>query len=178
MPSGHQNRRNASFELPGSGINEETRTAMNAAFDALSNWRDDVASAADSHSADVFDKMAVAAKAMGWPSQLVDTTRLQMQKATDLQLQMMDQVMDVWEQQIKDPNRTFTALESWKSGFPSLKHPSTDIGSSSRNFPGFEPAEMFANPFQFWMQSAEFWQKNWQNALSNWADMQQPTSRR
>ena len=29
-----------------------------------------------------------------------------------------------------------------------------------------------ANPFQFWMQAAEMWQKSWEQGMKAWMDMQ------
>jgi hypothetical protein len=39
-----------------------------------------------------------------------------------------------------------------------------------KNMPDF--AGMPAAPLQFWMQAAEMWQKNWQQALSSWMEAQ------
>jgi hypothetical protein len=43
-----------------------TREAVNDFFDALSKWRDEVASSTERYSETVLDKMVVAATAMGW----------------------------------------------------------------------------------------------------------------
>jgi hypothetical protein len=48
--------------------------------------------------------MAAAARALGWPEHIVDATRAQLQSITKMQIQMMDQMMDAWEEQIKSPN--------------------------------------------------------------------------
>jgi len=45
--------------------------------------------------------MAEAARALGWPEQIVDVTRAQLQSITKMQIQVMDHMMDVWEEQIK-----------------------------------------------------------------------------
>jgi hypothetical protein len=36
--------------------------------------------------------------------------------------------------------------------------------------PDFGPMAM--NPMQFWMQTADMWQKSWAAAMSSWADAQ------
>jgi hypothetical protein len=41
--------------------------------------------------------MAAAARALGWPEQIVDVTRAQLQSITKMQIQLMDQMMDAWE---------------------------------------------------------------------------------
>jgi hypothetical protein len=43
----------------------------------------------------VMEKMAAAARALGWPQQIVDATRSQMQALTKAQLQMMDQLVNL-----------------------------------------------------------------------------------
>jgi acyl-CoA reductase-like NAD-dependent aldehyde dehydrogenase len=72
------------------GLSAEARKAVNAAFDAMSNWRSETASSI----AQVIEKMAAAARALGWPQQVVDATRVQMQNITKMQIQTMDQLMD------------------------------------------------------------------------------------
>jgi hypothetical protein len=52
----------------------------------------------------VIQKMAAAARALGWPEQIVDATRSEMQRVTKTQIQIMDQLVDAWEEQIKSPN--------------------------------------------------------------------------
>ena len=58
---------------------------------------------AKKNSEKVIDKMAAAAQALGWPEQIVDATRAQLQSITKLQIQTMDRMMDVWEEQLKSP---------------------------------------------------------------------------
>ena len=55
---------------------------MNTAFNALSDWRNELAGVMERNSATAFDKMAVAAKSMGWHPEFVDLTRKQLQQAT------------------------------------------------------------------------------------------------
>ena len=63
--------------------------------------------------------MAAAARALGWPEQIVDATRAQLQSITKMQIQMMDQLMDAWEEQIKSPN-PLTAPSAMLSKLKSL----------------------------------------------------------
>jgi len=85
------------------GLSEEARKAVNAAFDAMSTWRIETAKNSEKNSEQVIEKMAAAARALGWPEQVVDTIRAQMQSITKMQIQTMDQMMDAWEEQIKSP---------------------------------------------------------------------------
>jgi hypothetical protein len=73
------------------GLSDEARKAVNAAFDAMSAWRVEMANSNEKNSEEVIEKMAAAARALGWPEQIVDATRAQLQSITKMQIQMMDQ---------------------------------------------------------------------------------------
>jgi hypothetical protein len=80
-----------------------------------------------------------------------------METLTKTQIQMMDQMMDAWEEQIKSPN------------------PSAML-SKLKSMSGFSPAgtwpnvaDMSAmNPMQFFVQFAQQWQKTWSDAVAVW----------
>lgn len=157
-------------------LGEDTRKAVIQAFDAMANWRSELADMGEKNSNAVFDKMAEAAKSLGWPTDFVELSRKQMQNASKLQLQAVDQVMDVWEKQVKALGST-----SQLSSFPNFPNfPGFGNAPGQSAFPG---AGMFpgmpdfgsgaANPIQFWMQAAEMWQKGWQQAMATWVDAQQ-----
>jgi hypothetical protein len=55
---------------------------VNDAFDAMSAWRIETASSNEKNSEQVIEKLAAAARALGWPEQIVDATRAQMQGIT------------------------------------------------------------------------------------------------
>jgi hypothetical protein len=143
-----------------SGLSEEARKAVNEAFDAMSAWRIETANSNEKNSEEVIDKMAAAARALGWPEQIVDATRAQLQSITKLQIQMMDQMMDAWEEQIKSPS-PMTVPSAMLSKLKSL--PSTSPAGSWPNADTLPMAAM--NPMQFWMQFAEQWQKAWGDAM-------------
>jgi len=48
---------------------------------------------------EVIEKMAEAARALGWPQQIVEIAREQMQSITKMQIQLMDHMMDAWTAQ-------------------------------------------------------------------------------
>ena len=52
------------------------REAVNAFFDALSEWRDEVGASTERYSETVLDKMVAAATAMGWSKELVEASRM------------------------------------------------------------------------------------------------------
>ena len=85
------------------GLSNEARDAVNAAFEAMSTWRTETVDNSEKNLGQVIEKMAAAARAVGWPEQIVDATRSQMQTVTKTQIQMMDQMTDAWEEQIKSP---------------------------------------------------------------------------
>lgn len=99
-------------------LNDEARRAVNAAFDALNDWRNDMAVASDRYSSRVFDQMQAATRAMGWPDEVVNATRLQLQNASRMQLQMMDQVMDAWKTQLRNPGATMKMPGDFMPGCP------------------------------------------------------------
>jgi hypothetical protein len=59
------------------GLSDEARKAVNAAFDAMSTWRIETANNNEKNSEQVIEKLAAAARALGWPEQIVDGTRAQ-----------------------------------------------------------------------------------------------------
>jgi hypothetical protein len=136
------------------GLSPEARKAVNAAFDAMSTWRTETAKNSKKNMEQVIEKMAAAARVLGWPERIVNVTRDQMQSITKMQIQTMDQMMDVWEEQIKSPNPS--AMLSRLSSF-------SPAGSSS-NAADFTTL----NPLQVYMQIAEQWQKTWANAAALW----------
>jgi hypothetical protein len=142
------------------GLSDETRKAVNAAFDAMSAWRIETANSNEKNSEEVIEKMAAPARALGWPEQIVDATRGQLQSITKMQIQMIDQMMDIWEEQIKSPN-PMTVPSAMLSKLKSL--PSVSPAGSWSNADAFPMAAM--NPIQFWMQLAEQWQKVWADAM-------------
>jgi hypothetical protein len=75
------------------GLSDEARKAVNAAFDAMSTWRIETANNNEKNSEQVIEKLAAAARALGWPEQIVDATRAQLQSITKMQIQTMDQMM-------------------------------------------------------------------------------------
>ncbi|MGL4396219.1 MAG: hypothetical protein ACRCS9_06755 [Hyphomicrobium sp.] len=181
-------------------LGEETRKAVSAAFDAMADWRNDLAAQGAKNTDAVFDKMATAAKALGWPTEFVEMSRKQMEGASKMQMQLMDQVMDVWEQQLTAPGSALKmpsfATDAMKAipGMPDFTAASPFPGMPTfpgmPQFPGMPnfgdmsalSGGMGANPFQFWMQAAQMWQKSWQQAMQSWMDaqakMQQPGSRK
>jgi hypothetical protein len=137
------------------GLSNEAREAVSKAFDAMSTWRIETANASEKNSAQVIEKMAAAARALGWPEQIVEATRAQLQSIAKAQIQTMDQLMDAWEEQIKLPNPETAS----PSVMLSKLKPSPSFGSAG-SWPMAGPFQMTAmNPFQIWFEFAEQWLK-------------------
>src|SRR5690242_12282205 len=82
------------------GLSNRAREAVNEALESLSNWRTEAADDNERNAKQVIEKMAAAANALGWPDQIVDAARTQMQSIAEMQSQMMDRLIDAWEEQL------------------------------------------------------------------------------
>lgn len=149
-------------------LSEEAREAAKAAFEALAQWRDDMAAANERYSSTVFDQMAKAAKVMGWPDDVIKQTRQQLQNATQMQLQMMDQVMDAWSEQIESPTAAMTLPTDFVEQLQRMQAGAAGASGFSGMPGGDGFAGMAMAPFQMWMQAAEMWQRNMATAMSMW----------
>ena len=152
------------------GLSNKAREAVNAAFDAMSTWRNEVADSSEKNSKQVIEKMAAAAAALGWPEQIVDAARAQMQGIAEMQVKTMDHVMDAWEEQLKLPNPMTASPSAMLSKLKTMP----GFGSTGV-WPGANAFPMAAtNPLQFWTQFAEQWQKSWTEAMSVWTRAGKP----
>src|SRR4029450_7630530 len=83
MQSKHAEPPARSFDaMSAIGLSEEARKAVNEAFDAMSTWRIETAKSSEENSEQVIEKMAAAARALGWPGEIVDVIRTQIQSIT------------------------------------------------------------------------------------------------
>ena len=146
------------------GLSNKAREAVNAAFDAMSTWREEVADTSEKHGKQVIEKMAAAAAALGWPEQIVDAARAQMETITGMQIKTMDHMMDAWEEQLKLPNPMTASPSAMLSKLQSLP----TFGATG-SWPGADALQQAAlNPMQFWMQLAQHWQKSWADTMTYW----------
>jgi len=148
-------------------LSSESRQAVTGAFEVLEQWRDDIFSANERHLTKVIDQMAAAQRAMGWPDQFTAAAREHLLKASKMQTQMIDQVMDAWEKQLKSGNVPLgLSLEGFKFQAPpffgsAFTDPMSDI---------MRLQEMTLAPFKLWIQAAEMWQRNWADVVSGSAE--------
>jgi hypothetical protein len=112
----------------------------------------------------VIEKMAAAAAAVGWPEQVVDAARTQLQSIAEIQIKTMDQLMDAWEEQIKLPNPMTASPSAMLSKLKSLPGlASAGSGPSAEDF-----RKAATNPLQLWMRLAEQWQRTWADTMGLW----------
>ena len=146
------------------GLSDEARKAVKAAFDAMSDWRMEIVNDNEKNLERVIDKMAAAARALGWPEEIADTTRAQMQTINKMQLKMMDDMMDAWEGQLSSPNTPSSILSKLK-----FSPPLSPAGS----WP-FAATSQMADPFGVYMQIAQQWQKAWADGMAFWMKVGKP----
>jgi hypothetical protein len=141
------------------GLSDEARSAVNAAFDAMATWRTETFNQSEKGLEQVIERMAAAARALGWPDQIVEATCGQMQAVSKMQIQTIDNVMAAWEEQIKSASPPSVMLSKLRS-LP-------NVGPTGE--PSIAAAQIAAmNPFLVYMQIMEQWQKAWADATVSW----------
>jgi hypothetical protein len=143
-------------------LSTQARAAVKTAFDSMSAWRNEIATAGETNSKQVLDKMAKAAAALGWPEQIVDAARAQIQSINAMQIKTMDHIMGAWEEQLKSPNPTGASPSAMLSKLQSM--------------PGFGPGGEWPNadalqaaataPLALWIEFAKQWQTFWTDSMT------------
>ena len=142
------------------GLSSRAQDAVNAALEAMSSWRSEAAESSEKNMKRVIAKMAAAAAELGWPEQIVDTARTQLQNLTEMQIKTMDQIVDAWEEQLRLPDATS----------PSAMLNKLRSSGSPGGWPGGDVFQMgVTSPLQFWMTFAGQWQKAWTDMMTTWA---------
>jgi hypothetical protein len=129
------------------GMTMEMREGVIAAFDALSNWRDEVETANERCVSKVLDRTSAIARSMGWPDQAIRTTREYLERISKVQVEMIDQIMDGWKRQLNSATVPMAIPNSFTSHVAAT--------------PKFTPLA----PWNFWLQAAEMWQRTWMPEL-------------
>jgi hypothetical protein len=130
------------------GLSDQARERVKDAFEAMSECQADAAVNTERNTKRVIKKIALAAAALGWPEQIVDAAREQMQSISEMQITTMDHMMDAWEEQLK------LSLAASPSTMHSKETAPPDFGSAA------------ATPLQLWMQSVEQWQRLWTDSMT------------
>jgi hypothetical protein len=134
------------------GMTREMRESVIAAFNAMSNWRDEIETVNERCLGKVLDQTSAVARSMGWPDQAIKTTRQFLEKTSKTQVEMIDQIMDGWKQQLKSATAPMAIPKSFTGQFP---------GQSASMFPVTMPEFNPFAPWAFWLQAAEMWQRTW-----------------
>ena len=143
-------------------LSDDARKAVNAAFEAMSTWREQIVN--QKNSEQVIEKMAEAARKLGWPEQIVDATRTQMEAITKMQIQTMDHMMDTWEAQIKSPNSSSTMLSKLTS-LPNFGPVGSLPNSANPQMAALNGFELY----KVYVQVAQQWQKAWVDLMASLA---------
>jgi hypothetical protein len=142
------------------GLSSRAQDAVNGAFEAMLNWRSEAAESSEKNIKRVIEKMAAAAAELGWPEQIVDTARTQLQNLAEMQTKTMDQIVDAWEEQLKLPSSASPSAMLSK-----MKSSAGPLGS----WPGADAFQVgVTTPLQFWMTFAGQWQKAWTDMMTTW----------
>jgi hypothetical protein len=134
-------------------LNNEARQALTAAFDAMSNWREEISAANERCLPKLLDQMTAIQRAMGWPDHWNAAAREHLLKASKMQTEMIDQIMDAWEQQLKSPS----ALQ----GAAMLPMPAVSASGSNDAMTEMTRFWTMFPPLKLWMEAAEQWQRQW-----------------
>jgi hypothetical protein len=126
------------------GLTKEMRDGVIGAFDALSNWREEIETVNERCLDKVLDRTSAIARALGWPEQAISTTREYLEKTSKVQTEMTDQIMDGWQQQLKSGSSSVAMSPSFTGQVP----------DAVREFSALAP-------WNFWLQAAELWQRTW-----------------
>jgi hypothetical protein len=133
------------------GMTKEMRDRVGAAFDALSNWRDEIEIANERCLGKVLDQTSAVARSMGWPEEAIKTTQDYLKRTSKAQTQLIDQLMEGWKHQLKSPVAPM--------GIPRLGGPIS--GPYATTMTGaMSDLNAFA-PWTIWLHAVELWQRTW-----------------
>jgi hypothetical protein len=136
-------------------LNKTKKKALDAALNAMDKWQAELVELTERRSGDVFDKLADVAQALGWPAEMVDTSRDQLLQASKAQTEMMRHMVEGWRSNLKSSNgRTI--------------EPTTNTIGHALTAPPVELVKIATVLPRFWMETMGTWQKNWSDAMGVW----------
>jgi hypothetical protein len=134
-------------------LSKEARQAVAEALDALEEWRVEIGAANERCLQKVCDQVTNAHRTLGWTEQASSAAKEHLLKASNLQLQMIEHTMQLWQQQLK--------TQDWRSDLPSSPlQPPTPTQFT-------RPLDLTLTPFQLWMEAAQAWQRAWLSTMSS-----------
>jgi hypothetical protein len=143
--------------------NSDARQAVTSAFEALEKWRDEVIAVNERHLTKALDLVAGSQRALGWPDHVTTVTRDYLLKTSKIQTQMISQVMDAWEKQLKSSVGPPSLPEAFR-----FQMPAPSVSGFKDSGPDMMRLQdlTLMTPFMLWMQAAEMWQRNWTQAMT------------
>jgi hypothetical protein len=143
--------------------NSDARQAVTGAFEALEKWREEVFAVNERHLTKALDLVAGSQRALGWPDHVTTVTREYLLKTSKIQTQMIGQVMDAWEKQLRSSASPPSLPEAFRFQMPAASGSAfKDSGSDMARLQDMT----LMTPFMLWMQAAEMWQRNWAEAMT------------
>jgi len=148
------------------GLSGKAKEAVTAVFEAMTEWQNEAARLGEKNSKQVLDKMAKATVAMGWPEQIVDAARMQMQTAADMQSKTIEHIKAAWETQLQSPNPMVASPDAMLSRLKSMPGFGSTANWPPANWPNAQAMQAAATaPLAFWMEFGKQWQKFWTEAF-------------
>jgi hypothetical protein len=97
---------------------------------------------------------------MGWPDQAIGSARQYLEGAVNAQTDAIDQIIEGWKRQIDSTSAPMPIPRGFTEHMPGL-------GAKTE----FNPLE----PWMFWLQAAEMWQRSWMPDAPSRKDNRPPT---
>ena len=155
--------------------NSDDREAVTSVFEALEGWRNEVTSVNERHLTKISDLLAESQRSLGWPDQFATATKEYLLKASKIQTQMISQVTDAWENQLKASVNHPALPEAFQ--FQISPRLGTALRESVSDMVRMQELAL-VTPFRLWMQAAEMWQRNWAEAVTGSYELRQEQSSR
>jgi len=143
------------------GLSKKAQEAVRDVFEAMTAWQSETAKLGEKNSKQVLDKMAAAAAALGWPEQIIDAARTQIQSVGEIQTKAMEHIRQTWEEQLKSPTPTTISPEAILSKLQAM--PNFGAAGGLPNAEALRAAA--AAPMAMWMEFGKQWQQMWLEAL-------------
>ncbi|HEX5998352.1 MAG TPA: hypothetical protein VFZ16_02970 [Hyphomicrobiaceae bacterium] len=157
----------------------DARKALTSAFEALDKWREELITINERHLTKTLDLVASSQRSLGLPDHFTTATRDYLLKASKIQTQMIGQVIDAWEKQLKSSAYPGALPEAFQFQMPGPpRSTSRDPGPDTLPLRELAMAAPLT-PFMLWMQAAEMWQRSWAQAMTgSFEPRQERASRR
>jgi hypothetical protein len=156
----------------GMTLSDDARQAVLRTLESLRQWSDEVGSANERCLAKTLGEVASVQRAMGWPEHISTAAREGISKASKLQTEAIERLVDAWEQLLKSGRVPSILPQGFDRSI--LEAPKGQWTSAMPNATPF--ADMSLAPFKAWMQAMEMWQRQWVLAMSSWDERSPSTT--